>query len=126
MVDDEPALGRTTRLLLLPDYEVVPVTRALEALGRIAAGEQFDVILCDLMMPEMNGIEFLEQLGHRAPDYAGRVIFLTGGAFTDETRIFLAAPGRAKLEKPFTEEALREAIDAVLARGVAPPVTSAP
>jgi CheY-like chemotaxis protein len=113
-------------LLLLPDYDVVAVSRAVEALGRLSAGEQFDVILCDLMMPEMNGIEFSEQLGHCAPDHKGRVVFLTGGAFTDETRLFLAAPGRAKLEKPFTERALRTAIEAVIARGDSPPAASAP
>jgi PAS domain S-box-containing protein len=114
MVDDEPALGRSTRLLLMPDYDVVPVTRAKEALDRIAAGEDFDVILCDLMMPEMSGIEFHEQLTRSAPDYVDRVVYISGGAFTDEARDFLGVDGRASIEKPFTEKALRCALDAIV------------
>jgi two-component system cell cycle sensor histidine kinase/response regulator CckA len=114
MVDDEPALGRSTRLLLQPDYDVVPVTRAREALERLAAGEDFDVILCDLMMPEMSGIEFHEQLARSCPHYVDRVVYISGGAFTDEARHFLGAVGRASIEKPFTEKALRGALDAIV------------
>jgi CheY-like chemotaxis protein len=114
MVDDEPALGRSTQLLLAPEHELVPVTRAREALERIAAGERFDVILCDLMMPEMSGIEFHEQLALAAPEYLPRIIFMTGGAFTDEARLFLDSVGRPHVEKPFTEAALRHTIQGVV------------
>ena len=114
MVDDEPALGRSTQLLLAPQHDVVPVTRAREALERLAAGERFDVILCDLMMPEMSGIEFHAHLTQSAPEYVGRVVFMTGGAFTDEARQFLASVGRPHIEKPFTEAALRNAIHGIV------------
>jgi PAS domain S-box-containing protein len=114
MVDDEPALGRSTQLLLAPHYEVVPVTRARGALERIASGEHFDVILCDLMMPEMSGIEFHEQLSRTAPEYLARVIFMTGGAFTDQARQFLESVGRPHIEKPFSEAVLRRAIESVV------------
>ena len=114
MVDDEPALGRSTQLLLAPQYEVVPVTRAQGALDRIAAGERFDVILCDLMMPEMSGIEFHGQLSRNAPEYLARVIFMTGGAFTDQARQFLESVGRPHIEKPFSEAVLRRAIESVV------------
>jgi CheY-like chemotaxis protein/two-component sensor histidine kinase len=114
MVDDEPALGRSTQLLLAPQHDVVPVTTARDALARLAAGERFDVILCDLMMPEMSGIEFHEHVARSAPEYLGRIVFMTGGAFTDEARAFLASVGRPHIEKPFSEKALRSAIDGVV------------
>jgi two-component system cell cycle sensor histidine kinase/response regulator CckA len=107
MVDDEPAIGRSTQLLLAPQHDVVAVTRGRDALDRLAAGERFDVILCDLMMPEMSGIEFHDHLARSAPEYVARVVFMTGGAFTDEARQFLESVGRPHIEKPFTEAALR-------------------
>ncbi len=114
MVDDEPALGRSTQLLLAPQHDVVPVTTARDALARLAAGERFDVILCDLMMPEMSGIEFHDHIARTAPEYLGRIVFMTGGAFTDEARAFLASVGRPHIEKPFSETVLRSAIDGVV------------
>ena len=113
MIDDEAAVGRTLRHLLAPDHEIVPVTCAKDALGWIVAGEQFDVIFCDLMMPEMSGIEFHEQLAIAAPQYLERIVFMTGGAFTEHARRFLEAQRRPALEKPFTEEAVRRAIERV-------------
>ncbi|MEO6776305.1 MAG: PAS domain S-box protein, partial [Kofleriaceae bacterium] len=110
MIDDEAAVGRSTRLLLAPEHDVVPVTRAKDALGRLLSGERYDVILCDLMMPEMSGIEFYEQLARSAPQYLGKIVFLTGGAFTPHAREFLASVATPHLEKPFTELALRQAI----------------
>lgn len=115
-IDDERALGVSTSLLLAPVHEVVAVTRAQKALDLIAAGERFDVILCDLMMPEMNGIEFTGELERLAPDYLSRLVFVTGGAFTPESREFLAIAGRPHLEKPFTEQELLQAIEQIRAR----------
>jgi two-component system, cell cycle sensor histidine kinase and response regulator CckA len=113
MIDDEPAVGRSIRLLLSPDHEVVPVTRAREALDRLHAGERFDLILCDLMMPDISGMEFYAQLTQMCADYKRRVVFMTGGAFTPHARQFLTTVGAPYLEKPFTEEALRSVITAI-------------
>jgi len=54
IVDDEPQIGNTLRLLLDPDHEVVPVTSGREALERIKTDTAFDIIFCDLMMPEIS------------------------------------------------------------------------
>src|SRR5262249_40374767 len=72
LIDDEAALGRSLRSLLAPHDEVVPVTRARDALDRLERGESFDVIVCDLMMPEISGIELYERLGQVAPAYTDR------------------------------------------------------
>jgi CheY-like chemotaxis protein len=101
IIDDEAAIGRSLGGLLGAHHDVVVMTRAADALPRITAGEAFDVILCDLMMPEMSGMAFHAQVQAIAPDLARRVVFLTGGAFTAAARDFLARVPNARLEKPF-------------------------
>jgi FixJ family two-component response regulator len=46
-------------------------------------------------------------------DERGRTVFMTGGAFTPQAREFLAKTDRPRLEKPFTEQQLRDAIERV-------------
>jgi PAS domain S-box-containing protein len=110
LIDDEPAVGRSLELLLAPDTVVVAVTRAEDALSRLAGGERFDAILCDLMMPRTTGIEVYDQVLRIAPGYAAKIVFMTGGAFTQAARDFLAGLQRPHLRKPFTEAQLRNAI----------------
>ena len=111
VIDDEAAVGRSLCALLAPEHEVVPVVRAQEALDRLDRGERFDVILCDLMMPEMSGMELYERV---AAELQRRIIFITGGAFTPQARQFLAGVARPHLEKPFDEDDLRRAIGEVI------------
>jgi nitrogen-specific signal transduction histidine kinase len=114
LIDDEPAVGRSLSMLLAPETEVVAVSRAEDALALLASGERFQVILCDLMMPEISGIELHAQLMRVAPDCAEHIVFMTGGAFTPQAREFLTKLGRPHLEKPFSEAQLRRVIDSVM------------
>jgi CheY-like chemotaxis protein len=100
---------------LLPEYEIVCVESAKKALALLDAGRPFDLIVSDVMMPEMSGIEFFHQLSYAAPDHVGRLVFLTGGAFTQQARDFLSSVARPQLQKPFSERELRRAIDSVRA-----------
>jgi signal transduction histidine kinase len=100
-VDDEPMLCDLVTQVLRARHEVHAVTSAREALARLGRGERFDVILCDLMMPVMTGMEFYEELGRVAPEQRDRIIFLTGGAFTPSARTFLSQVPNPRLEKPF-------------------------
>jgi CheY-like chemotaxis protein/two-component sensor histidine kinase len=111
VIDDEVAVGRSLRLLLAPENDVVAVTSGRDALSRLEAGERFDAILCDLMMPDVSGIELYSRLAHVAPDQQAKIIFMTGGAFTQQARDFLAKVDRPHLDKPFTEGQLRRAIE---------------
>jgi PAS domain S-box-containing protein len=109
VVDDEPMIGATlTRILSA--HEVVPVHSAREALARIEAGERFDVILCDLMMPEMNGMDLHAALAKAAPEVVGRMVFLTGGIFTAAARAFVEQTSAPIVEKPFDPASLREMV----------------
>ncbi len=114
VVDDEPMIGMAIRRTLQREHEVVTLTSAREALTRILGGERFDVILCDVMMPEMSGMELHEELTRRAPELADRMVFLTGGAFTPQAREFLARVKNQRREKPFSAQELRDLVHELL------------
>lgn len=114
VVDDEPAIGRAIARMLALRHDVSVESDARIALARIAGGETFDVVLCDLMMPLMSGMDFYEQLGRHATDLRDRVIFLTGGAFTPRSEQFLRDVKNPCLTKPFARGAVAEAVDQLL------------
>jgi CheY-like chemotaxis protein len=106
VVDDEEAIGRTLRRMLSRDHDVSVSRRADEALALIRAGRRFDLILCDLMMPEVSGAELYEELKRIDGAQTERLVFMTGGAFTPATQAFLAGVTARRIEKPFTRDTL--------------------
>jgi PAS domain S-box-containing protein len=110
LVDDEPMVVHTMERLLRRDYDVTVALCGQEAIDHIAGGARFDAIVSDVMMPNMTGIELIEQLQRVAPEQAQRLIFLSGGAFTAETRERLAELGAPQLEKPVTAKELRACV----------------
>ncbi len=107
IVDDEALVVSVVQRVLANEHDVVTAIVAREALAMCAAGEKFDLILCDLMMPEMTGMELYRELMVVAPDQANKMIFLTGGAFTASARAFLTEPPKEYIEKPFDAANLR-------------------
>ena len=107
VVDDDPMIGASIRRVLSSEHDVVVLTDAREALDRIRSGERFEHVLCDLMMPEMSGMDFYEKLLNEAAEQCESVVFLTGGAFTQRAREFLDEVPNPRLEKPFDARALR-------------------
>ncbi len=107
LVDDEPFIGTSLRRLLGAENDVVAVASGHEALARIAAGERFDLILCDLRMPAMTGMELYDRLREEAPEMADRMVFFTGAAFTGDIRAFFARVSNELLEKPFDPRVLK-------------------
>jgi PAS domain S-box-containing protein len=101
VIDDEPAIGTSLRLLFEDEHDVVVLTRASDALARIADGERFDAILCDLMMPDMDGMSLHARIAKIAPAQIARMVFVTGGAFTREAQEFLARCQHPPIQKPF-------------------------
>jgi signal transduction histidine kinase/CheY-like chemotaxis protein len=101
VVDDEPLACASIYRALSRRFDVVPHTSPRHALDVLRAGERFDAVLCDLMMPEMSGAEFHRELLRLDPELADRVVFLTGGAFTEGAREFLERVRNPLLHKPF-------------------------
>jgi signal transduction histidine kinase len=101
LVDDEFALCRAISRALSRQHDVTVSTSGREAISRVVSGERFDVIVSDLMMPEVTGMEIHDVLVRRVPEQAERMVFLTGGAFTAGAREFLDSVPNPRLEKPF-------------------------
>ena len=117
VIDDEVAISRALARLLSADHEVEVINRSPEALSRLLAGPAPQVVLCDLMMPELNGVELYEQACAARPELRDRFVFVTGGAFTEETSAFLAQTRTPVVGKPFNADELRAAIASRLGPG---------
>jgi PAS domain S-box-containing protein len=115
VVDDEPKLGTTLRLALGDRYQVDVVDNGRDAQRILEEDGEFDLVLCDLMMPDVSGMDLYERVAAHRPDLAARFAFMTGGAFTERGRAFLRDHRVPRLEKPFSldrvEELLRERME---------------
>jgi PAS domain S-box-containing protein len=107
IVDDEPMILGALRRSFSSDYQVTCVGDGRRALERIRAGERYDVILCDLMMPEITGMDLYAEMSRIAPEQIERVVFVTGGAFTPRAREFLERIPNARVEKPIDFQNLK-------------------
>jgi CheY-like chemotaxis protein len=110
VIDDERLVGEAIARALSDDGDVEVETEAQQALARIAAGERYDLVLCDLMMPVMTGMDLYAEVVRVAPRLAGRFVFMTGGAFTPRARAFVASVVNPCLEKPLDMGKLRRLI----------------
>ncbi|NJK31381.1 MAG: response regulator [Deltaproteobacteria bacterium] len=115
IVDDEPAIVRTYKRLLEPQLEVAIAEGGRQGLAILAQDPDFDVIVCDLMMPEVDGVAVYEQLRREHPALLERVVFWTGGVFTERSRSFLANVDNLFLHKPITRQQLLDAVSRVVA-----------
>jgi CheY-like chemotaxis protein len=110
LVDDEAVVAGALQRLLSHEHDVTLVTSGRDALDQLRAGARFDVILCDLVMPGVSGIELHSELRRIAPDQADRMIFLTGVAFSGRFQQFLDSIANCWFEKPCNLQELRAAI----------------
>lgn len=118
VVDDEPAVLRmVSRVLGRADIEVVGVRGGREALERLGTGERFDAILCDVEMPEIDGLELARRVARDHPELAGRVALLSGSAVTLSAALGASGGPRLGLTKPFRTAALRDLLEQLLREG---------
>jgi CheY-like chemotaxis protein len=113
VVDDEGGLQLLVRAVLEHGSYMVDVARnGCEACDRIRTN-QYDAIVCDLLMPQMDGATFFRALKELDEEQAGRVIFVTGASLDLETRAQIRESGRPILRKPFDIDELERAVNAV-------------
>jgi signal transduction histidine kinase/CheY-like chemotaxis protein len=113
--DDEPVQLPSGRILIIDDDEQVAHSLAIlfegsditvvssgrEAVRLLASGARFDWIFCDLMMPDLSGMDVYEQAHQAGLGLESRFVFMTGGIFTSRARDFVARVPNPCLSKPF-------------------------
>jgi signal transduction histidine kinase len=109
VVDDEPLVGRSIRRALR-EHDVQVFSSGREAIERLCSDEPVDLVFCDLMMPEVSGMEVFGRVCARRPEMASRFVFMTGGAFTPQAREFLKDTPMLCLEKPFEVRQIRDLV----------------
>jgi signal transduction histidine kinase/CheY-like chemotaxis protein len=111
IVEDEAHLAESLALLL-GEHQVTLASNGRQALQRCAE-QEFDLILCDLVMPRVSGIDLFEELRRTQPGQEQRIVFMTGGAFTAAAQAFLSRVPNRTLEKPFATETLLQIVATV-------------
>jgi CheY-like chemotaxis protein len=111
-IDDDPNI-LSSLVKLLRGYTVSVCGSAFEALHKFEAGEGFDLVLCDVMMPAMSGVDLYQAVAKRWPGKEKNIVFMTGGAITAPTRSFLEHTSVVVLEKPFGLGAVQDCLQRV-------------
>jgi two-component system, cell cycle sensor histidine kinase and response regulator CckA len=119
IIDDEPLLGQTLRFAFQDRHDVEVAASGREAIDRLASDAAFDLILCDLMMPDVSGEHVFLAVSERSPRLLPRFVFMTGGAFTEQAQDFLARFGGRHLEKPFNIDEVEQLLSELPAAGAA-------
>jgi CheY-like chemotaxis protein len=113
VVDDEVYLLNALRRSLGRVHEVLVASSAEQALALLDRDPAVDVVLVDMMMPDVDGVELYERIVERMPQLASRFVFMTGGVFTERVRSFLQRTQIDVLSKPIKRDELQRAIAAL-------------
>ncbi len=113
VIDDEPQLVRAYRRILGRHHQVTVATGGAAGLALIEKNPDFDAIVCDLTMPDVDGVRIYRSLDRIAPHLKDRIIFSSGGAFTRRAEELLSTIPNPFLEKPVDPTELLDAIERV-------------
>jgi CheY-like chemotaxis protein len=117
VIDDDPGfVSGLTRLLQRDGHTVETADNGQHALARLRE-HPYDLLLCDLRMPDLDGPAFYDLLTQQYPALCPRIIFLTGDTLNLDSQAFLERSGRLWLPKPFNAAAVRRVIAQALGMG---------
>lgn len=120
LVDDDPGVGSALRVLLEAEHDVRCFEEPTEALKALLGDSGYDLILCDLMMPKLSGMDLYQVLSFNRPGYESRIVFMTGGAFAKSMTRFLEQVPNDRIEKPFNLKVLQRLVQRALRRHTGP------
>jgi CheY-like chemotaxis protein len=110
IVDEDARVAEAIAMSLADEHDAESTTDAAEVLTRIGRGDYHDVILCDLMMPNVTGMDLYREVIRVAPHLASRIVFMTGGVYTARARAFVEGLPNRCIEKPPDMGKLRDLI----------------
>jgi PAS domain S-box-containing protein len=111
VIDDEIAICRALKRVLAA-HDVETLSDSTQALAWLARGD-FDVVVCDLMMPAISGYKLYAAACEGRPSLRTRFVFVSGGALSDEAARFLRTCECPVLPKPFSNDEVLDAVDRV-------------
>jgi PAS domain S-box-containing protein len=115
VVDDETALAMALKKILEADHDVTAVTAGRAALDLLLEGERFDVVLCDVLMPGVSGIDLYRELESKRPELLPRIIFMSGASSMPRVAEFFASVSNERIDKPVDLDQLRALIREIAA-----------
>jgi PAS domain S-box-containing protein len=110
VVDDETALAMALKKVLETDHEVTAVTSGRAALDLLLDGQRFDVVLCDVLMPGVSGIDLFLEIKGKKPEVAKRFIFMSGASSMPRVAEFFGSISNERIDKPVDLDQLRSLI----------------
>lgn len=115
VVDDDVPVARSLGRLLKPRHQVTLAASGRQALS-LLEGSEYDVIFCDVMMPEMTGMELYKAVSRKNAKLSSRFVFITGGPFTPEARELFdeVTSNNPWLQKPFSEGDLLHVLEVAM------------
>lgn len=115
VIDDEPMLLRVIKRMLRKTVAIEVANGGQEAIVRLKEVGAFDLVLCDLTMPGVNGHQVYEWIEQNLPEMVPRTHFLSGGAFTKESAAFLRDRNIKVVGKPVESSTLIALVKAHIA-----------
>jgi signal transduction histidine kinase len=115
-VDDEPAIAEVYGALLGEQHDVTVALGGARALEELRSDKAFDVVVCDLMMPDVDGAAVYDHVRRERPELANRFVMCSGGLVTERARAFAARGAVKLLYKPVPTQHLLSTIDELAAR----------
>jgi two-component system, NtrC family, sensor kinase len=102
VIDDDPEVRQALARIIGSPHVVELAETAHEARERLLTRQEcYDVIFCDLMMPELTGMDLYDILAAQRPEVLGSMVFMSAGAFTPRAARFLEEHATRRIEKPF-------------------------
>lgn len=114
VIDDEKLLGQTIQLGLEDVFDVEIETSGRAGLQRLLQGDEVQLVLCDLSLPDLSGVEIHREVAEKRPELLPRFVVMTGGAISTASRDFLERFDGPLLNKPFTLGQVEELVTRLL------------
>jgi len=107
VVDDEALIRRAFIRALSKRHHIVTARSGEETLDILESGQRFDILFSDIMMPGMDGMQLFKRIEAQWPEQAERIVFMTGGAFSDEVPAFFEQVSNVRVTKNLSLNELR-------------------